>query len=285
MSEKISNSGQHEMNKKKSKVKDPRHIITPDAFTVADSLLGLPLATPKRRAAAMGLDLVLIQQLSQIGSMVLGLSIAAVLFLLSRSKGRKSVGTARKSVFSLMALALFIYVVAMEGYHYLQTHEFSIMKPDIQVEETVKETITATTIPEDSLSYPDLPLDEQLILAKEHIVELQEENLVLKADEDSNIIDLFEAMAKKFGYGFGWAGVYFTLFVYLLRGQTPGKFIFRIRIIQLDGQRLSIWNSFGRYGGYAASVVTGLSGFFQIYWDPNRQGLHDKVASTVVIRL
>jgi len=35
---------------------------------------------------------------------------------------------------------------------------------------------------------------------------------------------------------------------------------------------------------YAASVVTGLTGFLQIFWDSNRQGLHDKVASTVVVR-
>ncbi|MCP3673678.1 MAG: RDD family protein [Gammaproteobacteria bacterium] len=280
MNDKISNSDETDVNKNKSKVKDPRNIITPDAFTVADSLLGLPLASPKRRAAAMGLDLVLIQQLSQIGSMVLGLSIAAILFLLSRSKGRKSVGTARKSVFSIMAIGLFLYVVAMEGYQYIQTQEFSIMKPDIVVEESSTETEI-----NESVNYPDLPLEQQLSLAKEQIVDLQDENNVLRADDDSNIIDLVEAMATKFGYGFGWAGVYFTLFVYLLRGQTPGKFIFRIQIIQLDGQRLSIWNSFGRYGGYAASVVTGLSGFFQIFWDANRQGLHDKVASTVVVRL
>ncbi len=280
MSDEISNSDEAQVNKNKSKVKDPRNIITPDAFTVADSLLGLPLASPKRRAAAMGLDLVLIQQLSQIGSMVLGLAIATILFLLSRSKGRKSVGTARKSVFSIMAIGLFLYVVAMEGYQYIQTKEFSIMKPDIVLEEVSIETEI-----NESVNYSDLPLDQQLTLAKEQIVNLQDENNVLRADEDSNIIDLVEAMATKFGYSFGWAGVYFTLFVYLLRGQTPGKFIFRIRIIQLDGQRLSIWNSFGRYGGYAASVVTGLSGFFQIFWDANRQGLHDKVASTVVVRL
>ena len=280
MSDKISNSVEQPMNKNKSKVKDPRHIITPDAFTVADSLLGLPLASPKRRAAAMGLDLVLIQQLSQIGSMVLGLSIAAILFLLSRSKGRKSVGSARKSIFSIMAIGLFLYVVAMEGYQYIQTQEFSIMKPDKTIEK-VADVSTAT----ETVNYPDLPIEQQLNLAKEQIIDLQDENKILRADDDSNIIDLFEAMAIKFGYGFGWAGVYFTLFVYLLRGQTPGKFIFRIRIIQLDGQRLSIWNSFGRYGGYAASVVTGLSGFFQIFWDANRQGLHDKVASTVVVRL
>ena len=265
---------------KKTKATDPRHIITPDAFTVADKLLGLPLASPKRRAAAMGLDLVLIQQLTRFDSLLLGLSIVVVLWLLSRSKGRKTVGKSRKSIFKLMALALFFYVIVVESWQYIQTQEFSIFNTENQTQE-----ITEEVIAESSTEQLELPVAERLLLAEEEIVALQAENNVLKADDDSNIIDLFEAMAKKFGYGFGWAGVYFTLFVFLLKGQTPGKFIFRIRIIQLDGQSLSMWNSFGRYGGYAASVVTGLTGFLQIFWDPNRQGLHDKVASTVVVRV
>ena len=39
-----------------------------------------------------------------------------------------------------------------------------------------------------------------------------------------------------------------------------------------------------RAGGYAAGVATGTLGFLQIYWDANRQAIHDKVAGTVVIR-
>jgi uncharacterized RDD family membrane protein YckC len=31
-------------------------------------------------------------------------------------------------------------------------------------------------------------------------------------------------------------------------------------------------------------VATGTLGFLQIYWDANRQAIHDKVAGTVVIR-
>ncbi len=64
---------------------------------------------------------------------------------------------------------------------------------------------------------------------------------------------------------------------------SRGKLLLRIRFVQLDGQRLSVWNSFGRYGGYAASAIIGLTGFLQIYWDPNRQGLHDNVSDTAVI--
>ncbi|MCW8832829.1 MAG: RDD family protein, partial [Colwellia sp.] len=48
---------------------------------------------------------------------------------------------------------------------------------------------------------------------------------------------------------------------------------------------LSLWDSFGRYGGYGAGLATGLLGFIQIYWDPNRQAIHDKISATVVIDL
>jgi hypothetical protein len=41
---------------------------------------------------------------------------------------------------------------------------------------------------------------------------------------------------------------------------------------------------FGRYGGYGAGFATGLLGFLQIYWDPNRQAIQDKISATVVIK-
>jgi hypothetical protein len=266
-------------NAKTSKTKDPRHIITPDAFKVDEALLGLPLATPKRRGVAMLIDLLLIQQLSQVDSIVLGLAIAVVLFLLSSSKGKKTVGSIRKTFFKIMALVLFSYLIVIESWQYIQKNDFSYTKNDSSPQ-SIAEEVTQKIEAEQ----PSLPLIEQLKNAEEKIEVLESENRVLQADDNSNIIDILEAIAIKFGYGFGWAGVYFTLFCFLLNGQTPGKFLLRIRIIQLDGKKLSIWNAFGRYGGYAASIVTGLSGFFQILWDPNRQGLHDKVSATVVIR-
>ena len=37
-------------------------------------------------------------------------------------------------------------------------------------------------------------------------------------------------------------------------------------------------------GGYAAGLATGLLGFAQIFWDKNRQAIHDKIAETAVVR-
>jgi uncharacterized RDD family membrane protein YckC len=36
-------------------------------------------------------------------------------------------------------------------------------------------------------------------------------------------------------------------------------------------------------GGYAAGFATGLLGFAQVFWDANRQGIHDRIVGTVVI--
>ena len=98
-----------------------------------------------------------------------------------------------------------------------------------------------------------------------------------------SIIEWVKGIIKDLGLGFGWAAFYFTVFSSLWSGQTPGKKIVGIRVLQLDGSPLTIWESFCRYGGYGAGIATGLLGFLQIFWNANRQAIQDQIASTVVI--
>ncbi|MEW6997078.1 RDD family protein [Colwelliaceae bacterium BS250] len=98
-----------------------------------------------------------------------------------------------------------------------------------------------------------------------------------------SLVQLFKGIFDDLGLGFGWAALYFTVFTAWWEGKTPGKKLMGIRVLQLDGTPLSIWDSFGRYGGYGAGIATGLLGFLQIYWDPNRQAMHDQISATVVI--
>ncbi|MBA4160151.1 MAG: RDD family protein, partial [Gemmatimonadetes bacterium] len=86
------------------------------------------------------------------------------------------------------------------------------------------------------------------------------------------------------GVGFGWSTLYFTLFLAVWRGQTPGKRLLGIRVVRLNGKPITWWASFERFGGYAAGLATGLLGFLQIFWDRNRQAIHDKIMETVVVR-
>ncbi len=79
--------------------------------------------------------------------------------------------------------------------------------------------------------------------------------------------------------------VYFTFCIWLLHGFTPGKWIFRIRVIRIDNKRLNLWDAFGRAGGYSASVATLGLGFLEALWHPNRQAVHDRISETVVLRV
>lgn len=104
------------------------------------------------------------------------------------------------------------------------------------------------------------------------------------SDNKHSLLAWFQGVMQDFGLGLSWAALYFTLFTALWQGQTPAKKLLRIKVVRLNGEPLSLWNAFSRYGGYAAGVTTGLIGFLQVYWDSNRQCIQDKIGETVVIQ-
>lgn len=129
---------------------------------------------------------------------------------------------------------------------------------------------------------------EELDRKDRRIARLLRENREMEAElegeRDKGIVRLLLNVADEIGIGFGWAGLYFTFFPAFWRGRTPGKRIMGIRVLRLDGKPIGLWLAFNRFGGYAASIFTGLLGFFEMFWDANRQALHDRIASTVVVR-
>jgi len=141
------------------------------------------------------------------------------------------------------------------------------------------------TVAADSLSRAarDALAGERIRRLEQNEDELQERIEALQ-EERGGFTGFIRNVADDLGIGFGWGALYFTAFVTLWRGQTPGKRLLGVRVIRLDGRALGWWLSFERFGGYAASLSTGLLGFLQILWDHNRQGLHDKAVETVVIR-
>lgn len=106
-----------------------------------------------------------------------------------------------------------------------------------------------------------------------------------KATEPSSLISRIVNWIEEMGLGLGWAAFYFSIFTAWWKGQTPGKRLLGMKVIKLDNQPLNLWESFGRYGGYAAGLATGLTGFLQVFWDPNRQAIQDKISETLVIDL
>ena len=69
------------------------------------------------------------------------------------------------------------------------------------------------------------------------------------------------------------------------RGQTPGKMVMRLKITRIDGSSIGWDGVIVRLLGYVPSSLLLGFGFIWIGFDIHRQGLHDKIADTYVIRL
>lgn len=69
-------------------------------------------------------------------------------------------------------------------------------------------------------------------------------------------------------------------------GTTPGKLLLELRVVDArTGERPGLVRAFIRYVGYFVSFLTLGLGFVWIAFDRRRQGLHDKLAGTRVIRV
>ncbi|HEY0303746.1 MAG TPA: RDD family protein, partial [Longimicrobiales bacterium] len=313
--------------------------ITPDFFSVARELIGLPLSSPARRAGAMAIDGMLVALLTQAGGVFLGL--AAVFVLLRASRRSEKTGYVRAYVrFPLRAIAaIVLFVVVMQAWDFGEGK----INEQMHAEDTQQDTagignLNLTFPPGEGLSTaanlaglatadepsevstyarkvleaakragatdrqlrdvrPELikmlgddsttanvaALDSVLIavvgqapvtadspVSREDslnavIADLRQDVQRLDQRGDKLATELEEAREKRgvrtylsgifddLGLGFGWAAVYFTAFLAMMRGQTPGKKLLGIRVIRLDGKPLGWWIAFERFGGYAAS--------------------------------
>ncbi len=77
--------------------------------------------------------------------------------------------------------------------------------------------------------------------------------------------------------------VYFTWF-HGATGQTPGKMLVKLRVIQPSGEPIGFGTAFLRWVGYIISSAVFLIGFLWVAFDRRKQGWHDKIAGTVVVR-
>lgn len=372
---------------------NPRLTITPDAFSVDPALLGLPLARPSRRLAAMLLDLLFVAILAGLGGFILlGLSAAYVFFRFAgrfTGPGGGWAGrTARLGFRTVGAIVLFVVAVSggrdtvrwiknavsggvpveVAGANGATTTgrmglgQLSALTGDLprlaeadDEEEARRHAASAVTAlramglddegVEDALrdatadaEQPWMegviraavqgeppppspaPTADSLVLAYAAALQAGDsagaatlaprvgsvtardsldrlagalarsraENLRLEreaeAAEEGGVVAWIVGFLDEMGIGLGWTGLYFTAFVALWKGQTPAKRLLGIRVVRLNGQPMTLWTSFERFGGYAAGLVTGLLGFAQVYWDNNRQMIHDKIVETVVVR-
>ena len=76
-----------------------------------------------------------------------------------------------------------------------------------------------------------------------------------------------------------------TIWFWLRFFGTPGKMATRLKIVDArTGQKLTIPQSIGRCFAYLVSIIPLFLGFVWVGIDKRKQGWHDKLAGTVVIR-
>ena len=69
------------------------------------------------------------------------------------------------------------------------------------------------------------------------------------------------------------------------RGQTPGKMALRLKIIRSDGSDMGWGIATLRFLSCIISILPAFIGYVWVAFDAYKQGLHDKMADTYVIRL
>lgn len=67
-------------------------------------------------------------------------------------------------------------------------------------------------------------------------------------------------------------------------GQTVGKKAMGIKVVKADGTPFGLVPAIIRYVGYIISGIVILLGFIWILFDPDKQGWHDKIAGTYVVK-
>ncbi len=75
----------------------------------------------------------------------------------------------------------------------------------------------------------------------------------------------------------------YVLFFWILLGQTLGQYVAGVRVVRLNGHRMTLVSSAIRFFGYFVCFFSLGLGFLWILIDDRRQGWHDKLARTVVI--
>lgn len=79
------------------------------------------------------------------------------------------------------------------------------------------------------------------------------------------------------------SGIYFAVLLKLGKGQTPGKWFMKCKVVSLVHDGMGWWPSIERALGYGASLLEGGFGYVQFFFTRNQQCVHDRIAETIVL--
>ena len=248
-------------DKKQKPVKTPSNRFKVDRLQVSSNLDGVILASFTRRALALAIDL---------GVLLLILSawwVAIIVFIVMKLINKKLQPTVRR-----ISTSIGWQVRSLD--HKLRNYE---------VEEELRARFRKhMKIYLNILIYLPVALTALILVGAftGFFASENEGNLL------GRFLDLLNSTLSPLSFLVGGVFVvlYFGLMNYYYQGKTVGKKICGIRVVKLNGKRISFRGSIERATGYTASAALFFYGFLQFFWDPNRQTTHDKITETIVIR-
>jgi uncharacterized RDD family membrane protein YckC len=262
--------------------------VRPEALNVTPELLGMPLAPHGKRVLAMGVDVALIGLLSTTGMFWMVAGIGALVVQLCRPLSSRP---RSRSALMVAALAVLVVLAAQHGQDWFERRNdppSTTSAKDDDGDDAAAAGLAASAPPAASATAAEVALklaEKRQARDAARIRDLEAQLAEARKPRPIQWRDDALERLHRLGLRFGWAIAYFTLLPFWWQGQTVGKRLFGLRIVELTGKPLGLMTSFGRYGGYAAGLATGGLGFLQVLWDPNRQAVEDKLAHTVVVDL
>jgi uncharacterized RDD family membrane protein YckC len=105
--------------------------------------------------------------------------------------------------------------------------------------------------------------------------------------EDTSTIEEIKSAAEVFGFILGilvsW--LYFTVSESSVWQATLGKKMFGLKVTDMDGNKISLGKANGRYWSKIISALPLLIGYIMVAFTKRKQGLHDIIAGTLVIKM
>ncbi|WP_374563705.1 RDD family protein [Ideonella sp.] len=275
--------------------------VTPEELNVAPGLLGKPLARPQRRLLAMAVDLAAIGLVSSLTNF--WLLAACGLGAAERARVRRKGPSPWRTVAAWALVALLAYAGVQEVVDTLRGDGHDSPAREAAADDDADDDAVIAALlapapgasaahgiaaPASVASAASASAAESTAALQAQVQRLQrqlakERQAAEEAAKAENWRERLRRLGLDFGVSYGWSLVYFTMLPTWWRGQTLGKRLFGLRVVEITGKPMTPLLSFKRFGGYLAGMATGGLGLVQLLWDPNRQGLQDKAAHTVVI--
>jgi uncharacterized RDD family membrane protein YckC len=283
--------------------------VRAETLNVAPWLVGEPLATPSRRALALVIDLAVVSALAQLAPplVLMGALVAGAAMWWASHRVRPVSRAALVCAALLVAVGLVAGRGDEPGAHALDEEAAELdtrlesaaarlkaaaalmAQPGASataVAASAPAVAAASTAGRPATAPPSAASAAETLSALIARLEALEAR---RAAATTTEFDRWRHRAQRWidevGPGYGWSLLYWSLLPVLWPGQTLGKRLCGLRVVELTGRPMTPWIGLKRYGGYAAGLATGGLGLAQVLWDPNRQGLQDKAAHTVVIDL